>query len=176
MVRQDLVGAIESATARGESLKNAMMTLFNAGYPRQEIEAAAREVQKTQLAAQPKPKTPVRPIKSPSQSAPLSRSKVKPTEIPVQKVSGYGQPTKHQQIQQRIKARRPIPLRQGAKAPPRMPGAPTKPGALIKSIDKPDKKTKLTMIVLAAIEFCLFIFLILSFVFKNAIVDFFNGF
>ena len=42
MVDHEILGGLMSALERGESLKRAMTTLFNAGYKREEIEEAAR--------------------------------------------------------------------------------------------------------------------------------------
>lgn len=39
---QDLIGAINSALSRGQDLKEAMMSLYNAGYEKEKIEEAAR--------------------------------------------------------------------------------------------------------------------------------------
>jgi hypothetical protein len=44
MVNMDLVGGLRSALERGESLKQGMMSLFNSGYKREEIEEAARNL------------------------------------------------------------------------------------------------------------------------------------
>ena len=41
MARQDILGALNSALARGETLKKAMMSLFNAGYSKKDIEESA---------------------------------------------------------------------------------------------------------------------------------------
>jgi len=45
MAKQELVEGIKYALSRGESLKGAMMSFYTAGYPKEEIEKAAREVQ-----------------------------------------------------------------------------------------------------------------------------------
>lgn len=41
MVNEEIVGGIISGMERGESMQKAMMTLFNAGYKKEEIEEAA---------------------------------------------------------------------------------------------------------------------------------------
>lgn len=41
MVNDEILGGLRSALERGETLKRAMMTMFNAGYQKQEIEEAA---------------------------------------------------------------------------------------------------------------------------------------
>lgn len=44
MVNEEIVGGLISALSRGESLEKAMMTFFNAGYKKEEIEISAKEV------------------------------------------------------------------------------------------------------------------------------------
>jgi hypothetical protein len=45
MVNQEVLGGLVSALSRGESLHNAMFSLFNAGYKKSDIEDAARMLQ-----------------------------------------------------------------------------------------------------------------------------------
>jgi len=63
MTRQDILGALQSALARGETLKKAMMTLYSAGYKKQDIEQAAAALQQMNLKKKPisqsKPSQPV---------------------------------------------------------------------------------------------------------------------
>lgn len=47
MVRDDILGGIELALSKGESLEQAMQTFFNAGYKREEVEEAASIIQGT---------------------------------------------------------------------------------------------------------------------------------
>ena len=44
MVNEAIAGGLISALSRGESLQRAMMTFFNAGYSKEDIEGAAREI------------------------------------------------------------------------------------------------------------------------------------
>lgn len=48
MVRSDILGGIKEAINRGANLKQAMASLYNAGYPQKEIEQAASAYQKEQ--------------------------------------------------------------------------------------------------------------------------------
>ena len=41
MVRDDIFGGLKSALARGQSLKQAMMSFYNSGYPKAEVDEAA---------------------------------------------------------------------------------------------------------------------------------------
>jgi len=45
MVNEDILGGLKSALIRGETLKKAMMTLYNSGYKKNYIEEAAAVVQ-----------------------------------------------------------------------------------------------------------------------------------
>lgn len=85
---------LKGALARGESLKQAMISFYNAGYKKEEIEKAARALQIQQQKQprppqtqqiQPKPiQKPLKPIKKLSQ----------PKSGSIQRVSGYGQQPK----------------------------------------------------------------------------------
>jgi hypothetical protein len=44
MANEEIMGGLISALSRGESLENAMMTFYNAGYKKEEIEDSAKEV------------------------------------------------------------------------------------------------------------------------------------
>lgn len=44
MINEEIVGGLVSALSRGEPLEKAMMTFFNAGYKKDEIEESAQEV------------------------------------------------------------------------------------------------------------------------------------
>jgi hypothetical protein len=44
MINEEIVGGLVSALSRGEPLEKAMMTFFNAGYKKEEIEGSAKEV------------------------------------------------------------------------------------------------------------------------------------
>lgn len=45
MIREDIIGGLKSALTRGYSLKDAMVSFYNAGYKKEEIEEAARRLQ-----------------------------------------------------------------------------------------------------------------------------------
>ena len=42
MVNQEILGGLRAAVEKGESLQKAMMTFYNSGYPKKEVEQAAR--------------------------------------------------------------------------------------------------------------------------------------
>jgi len=118
MVREDILGGLRTALARGQTLRQAMMSFYNAGYVKEEIEEAARTLQaeKNQpLQPQFVPGliTPIfqrtnpmesnsneKPKEVLSQTAKLPQS-VQPTKPQtIQKVSAYG--TQTPQVQQKI--------------------------------------------------------------------------
>ena len=46
MVNQEILGGLRAAVEKGESLQKAMMTFYNSGYPKKEVEQAARALKK----------------------------------------------------------------------------------------------------------------------------------
>jgi hypothetical protein len=46
MINEEIIGGLVSALSRGQTLESAMMTFYNAGYDKQEIEDSAKEVYK----------------------------------------------------------------------------------------------------------------------------------
>ena len=52
MANEEILGGLKTALERGESMKRAMMTFFNAGYPKAEIEEAARVLQSEKIQPQ----------------------------------------------------------------------------------------------------------------------------
>ena len=57
MVRLDILGGLKAAVQKGASLKQAMITFYNAGYLKEEIEEAAKVLQ-SQGPIQPVVQTP----------------------------------------------------------------------------------------------------------------------
>ena len=68
MVREDILGGLRNALARGQPLKQAMMSFYNAGYLKEEIEEAARALHLERT--QPQTFQPQFPS-SPNQVAPI---------------------------------------------------------------------------------------------------------
>jgi hypothetical protein len=77
MVREELVEGMKMAIEKGQALKAAMMAFFNAGYPKEEIEEAAREVQRQDMAVQ-------KPKEIPISSAPTDSAAGKFQKLPQQ--------------------------------------------------------------------------------------------
>lgn len=104
MVRQDILGGLKLAVSKGESLKHAMITFYNAGYKKEDIEGAARAFQIQRQGQQPQqeqPKEKIQKIKSKKQI------KQKPVKT-IQRVSGYGKTPPQAQIQNFKKVRQGI--------------------------------------------------------------------
>lgn len=163
MVNEGILGGLKLALSKGESLKQAMMSFYNAGYKKEEIEEAAKALQK-EGEQKEIPQKPREPIK---QKPVQKHSKIKKL---IQKVSTYGEPTK-------IKP----PVKQ------EMPAAPEKLKKQ-KIITQPQKvnsqkvsiyekqKPKGKLIIILLIFFLLFLLgaLVAVFLFKNELVNFFN--
>ncbi len=84
MVNKDILGGLKSALTRGYSLEEAMLSFFNAGYKRNEIEEAAQSLQMMQTT--PKPEFKPQPIfpPTPKPSVPVEIPKPKIPAISVQ--------------------------------------------------------------------------------------------
>jgi len=52
-VREDILGGLKLAVSKGESLQQAMQSLYNSGYAKGDIEKSARELQKFNISTQP---------------------------------------------------------------------------------------------------------------------------
>jgi hypothetical protein len=89
MVNEEIVGGIKNALERGDSLRDAMMSFFNAGYDRKEIEEAAATLLHYPT-AKAETKAPIPEIKK---VEPKIEHKIEPIPVPkvIQKVSSYGE-------------------------------------------------------------------------------------
>jgi hypothetical protein len=86
MVNEEIVGGIKNALERGDSLRDAMMSFFNAGYDRKEIEEAAATLLHYPTTVKTETKTPAPEIKKVEPNIePIPTPKV------IQKVSSYGE-------------------------------------------------------------------------------------
>ncbi len=80
MSKEDIVEGLRLALARGEPLQKAMMSFYNSGYLKQDIESAARELQNPPLLSSSYSK-PLSPPSSPSSPQPSSQM-LKPVSAP----------------------------------------------------------------------------------------------
>jgi Fe2+ transport system protein B len=60
MVNEEILGGLRSALNRGESLKKAMMSFYDAGYKKEDIEAAARALQENNFSQSIQQTQPIR--------------------------------------------------------------------------------------------------------------------
>ena len=92
-MREDILGGLKSALIRGETLKRAMMTLYNSGYKKNDIEEAAAALQ--QMISQ---KVVVQ--EQTAVAKPVEKIVPKKIQQPttVQQVSNYGAPKKFNKV------------------------------------------------------------------------------
>ena len=82
MVNEEIIEGLKLAVSKGESLQSAMMSFYNAGYLKQEIEEAANAMQHPQVNQIITQTQQTQPVQQPQQ----------PIQVPVsqiQRVSGY---------------------------------------------------------------------------------------
>jgi hypothetical protein len=92
MISEEIIGGLKLALSKGESLKQAMMSFYNAGYKKEDIEEAARKLQKENFEQ--------KEVQQQKQEQPIKKSekqipKKKPQKT-MQKVSSYGTPMRTQ--------------------------------------------------------------------------------
>lgn len=185
MVREDILGGLRTALVRGQTLRQSMMSFYNAGYVKQEIEEAAK-------ALQAEKNQPVQPqfSQTPGQTAPIfQRTNLmvedsgEPKEIlsqtaqpvqpqTIQKVSAYGQTTQSTQpiqvqpqlIQQPIQTIQKV----SAYAQPQLIQQPQ----LVQQPQATKPKGKAIIFILIGLLIILMIGLIAIFFFKDEILAF----
>ena len=162
MVNEEILGALNSALARGESLKKAMMTLFNAGYKKEEISEAARSVQK--FAPSTKPQT---PTTEDSKKSKIKKPKKINPGVDIQNLAPSGKlapktDQASQPAEQQVPGQTP---QQGSQAPQRVSG-----------YGKPPKPAgKIIIIILGFLLLLLVGILVTIFLFKEELIGFFNN-
>ena len=151
MVNEIILGGLKSALARGESLKKAMMTMYNAGYKREEISEAARIVNKPRVAAQ---------------TQPASQSKQKPSLISKSKAPKKLAPQKTQQ---------PVPSQEQTQVTKKLPKG-KKTLQRVSNYGQPLKPGGKTMIIVLGFLLLLLIGILAAiFLFKDDLLSFFNN-
>ncbi len=89
MVKEEILAGLKYAIAKGEPLAEAMMSFYNAGYLKKDVEEAARVLQTSQLPQTQPLQQPTQPVKQPL------KQQVQPKQIPpapvrvIQRVSEY---------------------------------------------------------------------------------------
>jgi len=144
-MNEEILGGLKNALERGESLQKAMMTFFNAGYKKEEIEEAARAVNTNQVEIN-------KPI-SPQPSAPVPQAPVQSSQQPVkQVVSNYDE--------------KQIPVQ---------PKIISKPAQTVSNYEEKKSKDKTLVIILIGLLVFLFGLLVSIFLFKNELINFFSN-
>jgi len=190
MVNEEILGALQAALTRGESLKKAMMTLYNAGYKKEDISEAAHSAQAVTPVTQPQ--TPVaQPAKKsikglfkktinpaqqqtlqqaqqiPQQSPPVDMTLAPPKELTKaeQPLQSPQQQIPQQVPQQQIPSQQPTQPQQPGQAPQRVSG-----------YGQPPKPAGKTIIILLGFLLLLLIgILVAIFLFKDELINFFNN-
>jgi len=182
MVREDILGGLRTALARGQTLRQAMMSFYNSGYLKQEIEEAAQALQAEKNQS-------LQPQFAQGQEAPIfqrtssieKNSNEEPKEIlsqtakplqpaqpaqpqTIQKVSAYGQPTQPAQPQP---VQQPVQTRQKVSAY----GSPQQ----VQQSQPAKPRGKAIIFILLAILILLVGGLITVFFFKDELLTFFNA-
>ena len=98
MPKEEIIEGLRTAVSKGESLEKAMTSFYNAGYKKEDIEAAAAAMATVQLPAFVQPTSSLQPQTFPAQQKNLPpqftptqpRPLIPPISSSVQNVSDYG--------------------------------------------------------------------------------------
>lgn len=177
MVNEEIVGGLKNALDRGSSLKQAMMSFFNAGYTKKEIEeAAATLLNYSPVEKETVPSVPATKEKKLDENKKkldkkkLENSPSLPTSKSVQKVSQYGNEKPNQGLN--------VPV------PPEMKNlSQNQPAQNIeKNVQKKEKKQKSSGskkgIIIALIILLVFLIgiLVSIFLFREQLIDILSSF
>jgi len=109
MVNEESVGGLKSALERGQTLQKAMMTLYNSGYKKEEIEEAARGLLQFKPEAQLQPAiktTPKSPVTSQIPQV-LTPPQIPPTPIIAPLQPSFQPPTPLAEVSQQPLVQKP---------------------------------------------------------------------
>ena len=146
MVNRDIVEGLRNALSRGHTLEQAMMSFYNAGYEKQEIEEAARALHEH----------PSHPLSHPKKMIP------KKAEKPVTKPFP---PEYHP---------RPQPKPPVVAKPVEKPEIKPDKQVISKYEEKTKPKGKLALILLMIALFIFILILVGGFIFREELIDFFK--
>ena len=171
MVKVDILGGLREALTRGESLKQAMISFYNAGYKKQEIEGAAR-------ALQMQPTVQVQTVTTP-QTQPKGAQKKAEKPKAIQRVSSYG-PVTPQKTKSLKKIREGIDTAIGELERIEFPnGSPSNKQPPSQNIseygEKTKTKSKITIALLMIFLILLLGIIISLFIFKEQILEILNN-
>ena len=196
MVNMEIVEGLKEAMARGESLKQAMFSFYNAGYGKQEIEDSARyllqilQAERQRILAQrqiqAEQQKPLNQAKQPLQQQiqkPITTQPVpQPPQQQIQKPQHQLQPLQ-QPIQKPITTQ-PVPQppqQQFSQQPTKtiqpqiQQQIPQKQIQKVSNYNQQAKSNKITIILLIFILVILFGALVVMFLFKDKVIELFNN-
>jgi|APSaa5957512535_1039671.scaffolds.fasta_scaffold02074_17 hypothetical protein len=154
MINIEILEGLRRATESGNTLKSSMMSFYNSGYKKQEIEAAAKELQ-SQKAGNPSTVVPAQ-VPQNIQTQPIVGQ---PPAQPIQQ-----QPVA-QPVQQIPQTTQPIPQVQQPVQPMNQQN--------VSQYGKKSKVSGMTVFLISSLIFLL-ILLTLMFVFRSQLINFFN--
>ena len=169
-MNEDIIGGLRSALTRGYTLEEAMFSFFNAGYKKEDIEAAAKTLQ---IEAEPKEENwQPKPIwvtrqrlqgKTPSTVPSLiTREKQRPTQSitpPQNEIVGV-----RPKVVQEISENKPTEIRRQAAA------------SAVSKYSNTDSRVRTIIIILVILLILLLGILGMIFIFKQQVIGFFNNF
>lgn len=176
MIDDEILGGLKSALERGEPLRRAMMTLYNAGYKKEEIEECARKLISPGDVSNP----PIQPIQETKSRFEQSVIPKKP-EVQIQKRNFRIPPIKQVALpaQQPVIQKKPAPQIQPTKSQIQTAKARPVYVPLQRISDYGGEITPREKAIITILIFLL-IFLIISlgliFLFKQEIINFFGNF
>ena len=112
-MKEELVEGIRQAISKGEPIEKAMMSFYNSGYSKQDIEEAAAAIQSPGFFQQmPQP---VQQVISPVSQQPMQKTQVTQVQQPIQQIMAVPQPQIMIQpgVVQRVSAYGPRPNKKG---------------------------------------------------------------
>jgi hypothetical protein len=150
VLNDEIAGGLKSALERGESLKRAMMTFYNSGYKKEEIEEAARAVNALGI----------RPVVIPVKTAPIQPVSKSIKEVSTVSTAQAEEPFSDVQLQE------PAPVQQ-------------QPVSVVKqkvSNYGNTPKDKALIFILVGVLVFLVGALLAIFIFKDELISFFSSF
>lgn len=187
MVNEEIVGGLKSALERGQSLQRAMMTLYNSGYKKEEIEEAVRTLMEFSSETQLQPPVKTIPKITEIKQAPQVLTTPK-TIKSFPELQPYKKPINSQQpkplVAQRLELQR---LKQQVQEQSiQIPISKSLPIQKVSSYEQPKLKEKIKekgeprekIIIFILVFFLIFLIGLLGliFLFKQQLIDFFSTF
>ncbi len=185
MVNMEIVEGLKEAMARGESLKQAMFSFYNAGYGKQEIEDSARyllqimQAERQKILAQRQAQTALqKPLNKAEQ--PTQKLQLQIPQQPIQKLittQPVPQPPQQQIQKPQQQIQKLITTQPSQQITPQFQQQiPQQTTQKVSDYNQSVKKTKITIILLIFILIVLFGALVAMFLFRDKVIELFNNF